>query len=74
MEKEIYEAQGICMNCGYANYPQWGVFKIGTKIADYPCPYCGCNQFVPDTRNRFATDPDLGKTGSQYNAEDIKIN
>lgn len=27
--KGTYQAQGICDNCGYKNYPQWGEYEKG---------------------------------------------
>lgn len=48
--EETYEAQGICTNCGHKNYPQWGVYKLGARINDYPCPNCGCMTWVLDER------------------------
>ena len=39
--EKTYKARGICSNCGRRNYPQWGTYKVGTKLTDYPCPNCG---------------------------------
>lgn len=46
---ETYKAQGVCTNCGRKNYPQWGEYKVGTKITDYPCPNCNCMTWILDT-------------------------
>lgn len=49
-EKETYYAQGKCTNCGVCDYPQWGVYEVGKRVADYPCPNCGCMTWIQDYR------------------------
>ena len=48
---ETYNAQGWCTNCGRENYPQWGVYEVGTKVTDQPCPNCKLMTWVLDLRD-----------------------
>lgn len=60
-EDKTYEARGICTNCGYKNYPQWGIYKIRTKLSDYPCYKCGCRTWILDLYSSIK-DIYVGKT------------
>lgn len=48
MKEETYLAQGKCTNCGRRNYPQWGKYKKGIPLQNYPCPKCGLMTWIPD--------------------------
>lgn len=43
-------ARGECTNCGYENYPAWGMYDFGRALTDYPCPKCECMTWRPRTR------------------------
>lgn len=45
---KTYKTRGMCTNCGYRNYPQWGKYDFGKKLNEYPCPNCECMTWIKD--------------------------